>query len=89
MLSNTIHVTHLTVEDIQDAKNLETYDCIVVPFYEESGLPTVHTLDDVFSNRLPLYTSYRKMFYPKGFIRKGRDMFGYPNLKESYVIDNE
>ena len=89
VLSNTIHVTHLTVEDIQDAKNLETYDCIVVPFYEESGLPTVHTLDDVFSNRLPLYTSYHKIFYPKGFIRKGRDIFGYPNLKESYVIDYE
>ena len=88
-LSDTIHVKHLTVEHIQDAKNLEMYDCIVVPFYEESGLHVVHILDDVFTNRLPLYKSYRKMFYPKGFIRKGRDMFGYPNLKESYVIDNE
>ena len=88
-LSNTIQVTHLTVRDIQDAKNLETNDCIVVPFSEESGLPSVYALDDVYTNRLPLYTSYRKMFYPKGFIRKGRDMFGYPNLKESYVIDYE
>ena len=88
-LSDTIHVTHLTVEDMQDIKNLKTYDCIVVPFYEESELPVIHTLNDVFTNRLPIYKSYRKMFYPKGFIRKGRDMFGYPNLKVSYVIDYE
>ena len=86
-LSDTIHVTHLTVGDLQDAKNLEMYDCIVVPFYEGSELPVFYVLDDVFTNRLPLYESYRKMFYPKGFIRKGNDMFGYPNLKESYLID--
>lgn len=86
-LSDTIHVTHLTVADLQDVEKLATYDCIVVPFYEGSELPVVHALDDVFSNRIPLYKSYRKMFYPKGFIRKGSDMFGYPNLKESYLID--
>ncbi len=86
-LSTTIHVTHLTVEDIKDLKKLEKYDCIVVPFYEGSELPVVHALDYLFANRLPLYESYRKMFYPKDFIRKGSDMYGYPNLKESYLVD--
>ncbi len=86
-LSDSIHVAHLTVADIKDVNNLEKYDCIVVPFYDGSDLPVVHALDYLFANRLPLYKSYRKMFYPKGFIRKGSDIFGYPNLKESYLID--
>ena len=86
-LSDTIQVTHLTVAHLKEVESLLAYDCIIVPFYKASELPFVHKLDEVFTNRLPIYESYRKMFYPKGFIRKGTDMFGYPNLKESYLID--
>lgn len=85
--TNTNHVNHLTVTDLQELEPLMAYDCLIVPLHEGSKLPVVHALDSLFTKRLPLYESYRKMIYPKSFIRKGHDIYGYPNLKESYVLD--
>ncbi|WP_274309803.1 SgrR family transcriptional regulator [Solibacillus daqui] len=86
MGSPLIQVDHLTVKDAQNEEKLENYDCLIVPIYPNLLEYSRNSFETIFTSRIALYDSYRKMYYPKNFIRKGHDLFGYPNLKESYLI---
>ncbi|MCH7321342.1 SgrR family transcriptional regulator [Solibacillus sp. MA9] len=87
MGSPLILVDHLTVKDAQNAEKLVDYDCLIVPIYPNLLEYSRDSFETIFTNRFALYDSYRKMYYPKNFIRKGHDLFGYPNLKESYIVE--
>ena len=82
-----IQVDQLTVKDAQNAEKLVEYDCLIVPIYPDSLEYSKDSFETIFTRKIALYDSYRKMYYPKNFIRKGHDLFGYPNLIESYLIE--
>ncbi|MGN7476442.1 SgrR family transcriptional regulator [Solibacillus silvestris] len=82
-----LHVTLLSAGEVNDLEYLSAFDCVIVPLYREHQLEENDLLLTKFSVKIPLYESYRKMYYPNNFIRKGHDLYGYPNLIESCLID--
>lgn len=82
-----LQVTHLTFEEIKEIESLSSYDCLIIPQDWNQHFQVYDFLKPIFPYKLPIYKSYRKMYYPKNFIRSGRDLYGYPNLIKSYLID--
>lgn len=84
---SNLQVTHLTLEQLKDLKCLSNYDCVIVPLYINQQFHMKDIFVSIFPNKMPIYESYRKVYYPKYFIRNGQDIFGYPNLKNCYLIN--
>lgn len=83
----TLQVTQLKFEEIKEIEHLSAYDCLIIPQDWNEHIQVYDFLKSIFPNKFPIYKSYRKMYYPKNFIRRGQDIYGYPNLMKSYLID--
>lgn len=88
LVDETIQVDHLHTLDLKNPKELSSYDCLIVPMFDNESYQISEIFESTFQCKIPLYDSYRLMYYPKEFIRRGTDSFGYPNLKESFLSDS-